>query len=55
MDPEISEELVSDKHREKMLQAELNYRNGAKTYTEEEILASLDDKFFKNLDVKEDD
>ena len=36
------------RHRAEMLEAELNYINGAKTYTEEEVRAHLKEKYFKD-------
>jgi len=36
------------RHRAEILEAELNYLKGAKTYTEEEVRAHLKEKFFKD-------
>jgi len=37
------------RHRAEMLEAELNYIKGVKTYTEEEVRAHLKEKYFKDV------
>ena len=49
------EEMTQEKHRNEMLEAERKYLAGAKTYTAEEILAELDEKYFKGVGKKADD
>ena len=37
------------RHRADMLEAELDYLKGAKTYTKDEVMAHLKEKYFKDV------